>query len=375
MKETASSSPSERVRASLETIPPETVLLIADFLFGDTSRSAYDMEDISDPANAWRFDPERDVIRLAATCRKLRTILTPAIYNHDVQHNYSSALFIAAKKGITSAVLLSLQAGADVNAQDRTMFDYYTYSEESNTERYPVQSSFTALHWAAFFGNEELAKLLIARGADVNARADMGYRYYLWDDTEEWAEEPLDSSNPQMIMFCHSEKESDDSRRSGYFGKRDTVHIGATPLFFALKADTTSANYFRWLIQVDDPCDDRKRVLNGNESDKRSSMAKLLIRHGSSLLTREYGAIHALHQATAYGNEDMIKLLIDEIGVCPNTSDEDGNTPLHYLTRGDIPRSVGQKALQLLLDRGADPNLQNSDGLIPEYQHKWRLNG
>lgn len=338
MEETASSSRSERVRASLDTIPRETVLLIADFLFGDTSRSAYDMEDISDSADAWwvrcpqkrprgrlwytktegaydRFDPERDVIRLAATCRKLHTVLTPAIYNHDVQHNYSSALFIAAKKGITNAVLLSLQAGADINAQDRTKFDYYIYSEESNTERYPVQSSFTALHWAAFFGNEELAKLLIARGADVNAKADIGYRYYLWDDTEKWAEEPLDSSNPQMIMFCHSEKESDDSRRSGYFGKRDTVHIGATPLFFALKADTTSANYFRWLIQVNDPCDDRKSVLNGNESDKRSSMAKLLIRHDSSLLTRECGAIHALHQATAYGNEDMIKLLIDEIGV------------------------------------------------------------
>lgn len=104
-------------------------------------------------------------------------------------------------------------------------------------------------------------------------------------------------------------------------------------------------------------------------------MAKLLIRHDSSLLTRECVAIHALHHATAYGNEDMIKLLIDEIGVCPNTRDEDGNTPLHYLARGDVPRSMDQKALKLLLDRGADPTLQNSNGLTPQYQNKWRLNG
>ncbi|KAK2767360.1 ankyrin repeat protein [Colletotrichum kahawae] len=263
-EKTASSSQNERVSPSLETVPPEIVLLIADFLFGDTSRSAYDREEMGNSLNAWRircpekirthaetegtylgFDPERDVIHLAATCRKLHAVLTPAIYNHDVRQNYSSALFIAAKKGIINAVLLALQAGAEINAQDRTMFDYSQYSEEDDIDRYPVRSSFTALHWAAFFANEELAKLLIARGANVNARADMGYRYYLWDDTDEWFEDSLDSSNPQRSMLCHSEQERDANRMSGYYGKRGTVHIGANPLFFALKADTTSMNYTR----------------------------------------------------------------------------------------------------------------------------------
>jgi len=61
------------------------------------------------------------------------------------------ALLDAAEKGNIEAVKWHLDAGADVNAQDNDI-------------------RWTPLHVAAAFGHKEIAELLIAKGADVNAK-------------------------------------------------------------------------------------------------------------------------------------------------------------------------------------------------------------
>ena len=58
-----------------------------------------------------------------------------------------------AEKGLAGGALMALQAGADVNHKDG--------------------NSWTALHWAAYYGHEALAQGLLGAGADINA-TDMG---------------------------------------------------------------------------------------------------------------------------------------------------------------------------------------------------------
>ena len=65
----------------------------------------------------------------------------------------------AARQGNTEAVKRHLEAGADVNAKDRSV---------------------TPLHYAALRGHKETARLLISSGADVNTKNRDGYTPLDW---------------------------------------------------------------------------------------------------------------------------------------------------------------------------------------------------
>ena len=62
----------------------------------------------------------------------------------------SQDIWEAADQGNIEAVKQHLDAGANVNAKDEV--------------------GWTLLHTAAFYGHKEIAELLIAKGADVNAK-------------------------------------------------------------------------------------------------------------------------------------------------------------------------------------------------------------
>lgn len=59
------------------------------------------------------------------------------------------------------------------------------------------------------------------------------------------------------------------------------------------------------------------------------------------------------------GNRKLVRLLL-EYGANPNATDEDGNTPLHYLLSWRSKMDLG--VLEALLRHGADPNVANADG-------------
>ena len=69
------------------------------------------------------------------------------------------SIWDAAEKGNIEAVKQHLDAGADVNATNDPVW------EEGSTP----------LHYAARWGHKEIAELLIANGANVNAKTDGGF--------------------------------------------------------------------------------------------------------------------------------------------------------------------------------------------------------
>ena len=83
------------------------------------------------------------------------TVVINASINLRGNPEADRALLDAAEKGNIEAVKWHLDAGADVNAQDNDI-------------------RWTPLHVAAAFGHKEIAELLIAKGADVNAKRESG---------------------------------------------------------------------------------------------------------------------------------------------------------------------------------------------------------
>ncbi|KAH9226778.1 hypothetical protein K456DRAFT_1111066 [Colletotrichum gloeosporioides 23] len=122
-------------------------------------------------------------------------MVTPILYRSDTKYNYSSALMISARKGVLSGVLRSLEYGkADPNMEDHTLFFHWArvhgVSQKLPPPNVRDNNGLTPLHYMAI--NQELLWedidlhevdvdqmertffLLLASGADVNAKTDSG---------------------------------------------------------------------------------------------------------------------------------------------------------------------------------------------------------
>ena len=75
-----------------------------------------------------------------------------------------------------------------------------------------------------------------------------------------------------------------------------------------------------------------------------------------------------LHYAAKHGHLGCIKLLLS-YGADPNSQDDDGYTPLHYLCQIHSPRQEEGETLrlgtQILLDFGANPKMKTIGGHTP----------
>ena len=89
-------------------------------------------------------------------------------------------------------------------------------------------------------------------------------------------------------------------------------------------------------------------------------LAQVLHRNGSSLEPRGSSGWSPLHCAAYYGNLEMIQILLDyEVDV--NAQTDWGTTSLLMASWANFS-DPDLRAVRLLLDRGADPNIQPQDG-------------
>ncbi|KAF4909769.1 Serine/threonine-protein phosphatase 6 regulatory ankyrin repeat subunit A [Colletotrichum viniferum] len=346
-KHASSTTPRPSGLALLD-LPVSVVLLIMDKVFENSfyhekrryisSLSGYDHIECIDENEHERFrafDHWKDLSRMAASCKAFYNIITPILYRQDVLLNHSSALLLSAKKGNLRGLLRSIQLGqANPDKEDHTNFwhdnhdDGRCYGSYERT-RGGITSSLTALHFAAYHGHPLLIDALLEHGANADKRADMG------PNTE------LESMGPhdQVSMFCHTAAEFEEVCGLNI---DNPYKFGANVLFFALKDRTNST--------------------------RKVGMVKRLIQAGASLITRERGKIHALHQACASLDLTMAKFLIKGLGVDPNLRDEDGNTPLHFMAM-DPTFSKDTHHLHamfcFLVGEGADIDAENFRGLKP----------
>ncbi|TDZ53666.1 hypothetical protein CTRI78_v006848 [Colletotrichum trifolii] len=367
--------------ARLESLPIKIILCIFEQLVEheDLPQGSYAHEETVEIYNRdWpgqealsSFNGVRDAIRLGATCRSLHDIIRPAVYAHDNEFNYSSALLLSTKKGDQDGIAKALAHGANVNTLDRTSFEIHREVDELDDgllyfTKLPIFPTLTALDWACLYGYKKVVSQLLASGADVNHRADLGYYLNQVIDYPEgsswWDDRTLHYRHPQRVMFCVTRAEYEHITNNRRWCREelppDPFTLGANPLFFALKGNASEEWRRRWasnswgcsglIWEADD------------ETGCRLPIVKALVRAGSSLITREKGRIHALHQACLYREIEIARFLIEDLGVDPAVQDAKGKTPLQYLDESVYYRRLPprtKKMTELFIEKGVDASL------------------
>ncbi|KAF9871395.1 hypothetical protein CkaCkLH20_11042 [Colletotrichum karsti] len=389
----------------LENLPTDLVLAIVDQLLTTDETNSYEQEATFD----WGYTPKpeecdplfdgvRAATRLASTCKRIRAVADRAIIHHDIRHHHSSCLLLSSKRGCAGGVAKALRYGADINALDRTVFEFWFVDKDSYEYmcRSPTRSTLTALHWAAFYGHEDLVGYLLEHGADVDARANIAVEAEGPD--ARWGVCNLGESHIQYAMLSHTQEDYESGNNFVEFDldqeapvspdnprgedritvtgdAMKTLGVGASPLFLALKActkDTARRRYgpAKWNWEEHTP------IVTDDDTGCRAAIVRKLVGAGASLITGTKSRTHALHQACAYRDFDVVDFLVSEMGVDANVADEKGATAAHYMAmhttyalgwgeRGRIDFSDQNQALilQLLLSRGLNLHHLNSDGL------------
>jgi len=215
----------------------------------------------------------------------------------------AKALYKAAEQGDLPEVQSLLDSGAPVNGVVEVRFGNTTYPLE------------------AAIGHPEVAKALIAAGADVNAHAPvMGTAGPLFSAAA--------TGHPEVVRLLLASGARVDQRVIG----------GVTPLCWAFGATD------------------------------RSEVIALLLQAGADVNARDDSRRVPLHSAAGSGNPEYVSLLL-QAGADVTARDNAGCTPLHLGAASKRPDQV----VKSLLDAGAEVNARTTDerfGQLPLAIHR-----
>ena len=230
----------------------------------------------------------------------------------------------AAKKGDREAVRSLLKQHVDVNASQ------------------PDGS--TAISWAAYRDNLEMADLLFSAGAKVNVANE-------------------DSSETPLLLACANGS-------AGMVGKllkaganpNTATWAGETPLMQC--AHTGSLDAVKALLAggADVNAKDHREgdtALMWAVAKDHTSIARVLLEHKADVHARTSGGFTPLLFAAQQGDADSAQMILNA-GADINQATPDGDTPLL------IASASGHEAFSIfLLEHGANPNLADSNGIVP----------
>ena len=246
-------------------------------------------------------------------------------------------LMLTAAFGTGEAVSLLLEAGADVNTQNR--------------------SGITALHVA--WQNESVVRLLLDRGADVNARTQLGATPLLVASS---------ANGTEAVVSLLLEKRADP----------DAADVrGVTPLIAAAGVGNTAVA--KLLLghganadaHAPGPGQKTATPLMGAAHNGDVELTRLLLARKPDVNATSpdndgvvkngpvaFGSLTALHMATADASPTVVKLLLDA-GASVNAVDARGLTPLTWAIATDRPEP---RIIAMLLNHGADAALASNVG-------------
>ena len=204
------------------------------------------------------------------------------------------------------------------------------------------ESGRTLLYWAArhSFYDVVLVQLLLDRGADPNKGGSNAQTPLYWAARGRNGFKKV----AQLLLDRGADPNKEDTD-------------GQTPLHWAARY------HYKDVVQLL-----LDRGADPNKEDKDGQIPL----HWAARYPAQCSSMHfqdvvqlllaPLYWAARYPYKDVVQLLLDK-GAEPNKADGDGETPLHYSARNGYKYVV-----QFLLDRGAEPNKADGDGQTPLYR-------
>jgi ankyrin repeat protein len=195
--------------------------------------------------------------------------------------------------------------------------------------RLPRVASPEPLHDAAWEGDLKKVKALVAAGADVNARSEMGTSL---SDIEN-ASSRVIQQNPDGTVMLEVTSQSHMVEWS-IFGRK------------------VYNNGVRFWVRSSTPL---HAALEGGHDD----VAAYLLRVGADVNAENDLGTTPLVDAVYTASPEIGQAIL-AAGVDVNAKDDSGDTPLHHAVRADRPENV-----EVLLASGADPGTTNKEGDTP----------
>ncbi|KAM0280575.1 hypothetical protein ACHAQH_004020 [Verticillium albo-atrum] len=302
---------------NLNTLPDDVLYIIADYLLSNRSKPFKDSCYPTICHNVWTCNTAfsfqtltpllkevyldghgyvygfKEIASLSRASRRMYFTLSDVLYKSSIKYDNSFALLKNAAVGNLGNVHKALLLRARVD-------DY----EVKSAFRSP-RAAFTALHYSAAHGRDDILQLLLQHNAKVDKPSIVrdnqltGFRicHLLYDLVLTYDADPSGSSALFYAMACH-----------------------------------------------------------------RENAARMLINAGASLILHGDHALHALHLAAAHGSLELARQILSRPGQDANVQDSFGNTPLHYLA---FLGGNAEPMASLLLKHGADMDAKNAVGQSP----------